>query len=132
VTAQLENQQTWFQSQDDIETRLQTSLERLDPKKTYNDTQLIGKIDTIARGPKLNFDTASAITQEGDIFNIHSVRIVIKKAGLNELIEFDRKIKMESPYLGLERVQIVANKADPRLLDAQFVISSFELKTSTL
>ncbi len=120
-----------IKEKDTIETQLSRALERLDPQKTYSSSRLVEKLDNIARNEGLNFDINSPSTQEGDIFNAHTVRIQFKQGGIEDLIEFDRKIKEESPYLGLERMRIVSNKANPSMLDAQFLVSSFELKNKS-
>ena len=60
------------------------------------------------------------------------MRVQFNKTGIAALIEFDQKIKGQSPYLGLERVQVDAQKSDPRLLNAQFIISSFELEEENI
>jgi hypothetical protein len=129
---QLKYQAQVISEKEDIKIRLNHALERLEPEKTYSSSQLVEKLDNIARKAGLNFDINSPSTQEGDIFNAHTVRIQFKKGGIADLIEFDQKIKEESPYLGLERMRIVANKADPRQLDAQFLVSSFELKNKSI
>ena len=130
--SQIEYQKEVLTRQSDIDARMHAALERLDPGKAYSGSQLVERIDTIARGAALNFEITSPRTQEGNIFNIHSVRVQVKKAEIGELIEFDNKIKEESPYLGLERVKIVANKTNPRVLNADFEISSFELENKNL
>ncbi len=132
VTTEMETQSLWLEKREETETRLNKALDLVDPRKTYASSQLVGKLDTIARDTNMNFDINSPTTKTGDIFDVHTVRIQFKKAGLADLIVFDEKVKKESPYLGLERVQIIANKGDPRFLDAQFVVSSFELKDKTL
>lgn len=129
---QLEYQNQIISEKEDIKVRLNQALERLEPEKTYSSSQLVEKLDNLARKAGLNFDINSPSTQEGDIFNAHTVRIQFKKSGIGDLIEFDHKLKEESPYLGLERMRIVANKAEPRLLDAQFLVSSFELKNKSI
>lgn len=129
---QLKYQTQIISEKDDIKLRLTQALERVEPEKTYSSSQLVEKLDNIARKAGLNFDINSLSTQEGDIFNAHTVRIQFKKSGIVDLIEFDQKIKEESPYLGLERMRIVANKATPRQLDAQFLVSSFELKNKPI
>lgn len=129
---QLKYQAQTISEKEDIKMRLNHALERLEPEKTYSSSQLVEKLDNIARKAGLNFDINSPTTQEGDIFNAHTVRIQFKKSGIADLIEFDQKLKEESPYLGLERMRIMANKADPRQLDAQFLVSSFELKNKSI
>ncbi len=128
----LEMQQVLIGNRETIEIGLQNQLQRLDPQKTYNSSQLVGKLDSFGRNANLRFDTNTPNTQEGDIFNIHTVRIRVRQAGIGDLIDFDNQIKNAAPYLGLERVKLTANKSDPRLLNAQFVISSFELKENSL
>ena len=126
--AQLDLQEEWFDNREEIETRLKSAQQRLDPQKTYSGARLVGLLDTFARETGANFDINAPVTKSGDIFNIHTVRVRFNKAGIATLIEFDIKIKGQSPYLGLERVQVDAQKSDPRLLNAQFIISSFELE----
>ncbi len=129
---ELATQEDMIDNKEAIETRLQDELTRLDPQKTYTSSQLVGKLDSFARGSNLNFDTNSPNTKPGDIFNIHTVRIQVRRAEIGDLINFDKQVKKESPYLGLERVKLTAVKSDPRYLNAQFVVSSFELKESAL
>lgn len=130
--ARLESQNEWFDNREEIEAQLNSALQKLDPKKTYTGAQLVGLLDTIARETGVNFDINAPVTKYGNIFNVHTVRVILSKAGIAELIGFDRRIKEHSPYLGLERVQVDANKTDPRLLNSQFIVSSFELGDKNL
>ena len=132
VSRDLQQQDLWFDKKEQTESELAEVLNRLDATKTYASFQLVGKLDAIARRSKMSFDISSPSTKTGDTFDIHTVRIQFKKAGIAELISFDEEVRRESPYLGFERVQLVANKSDPRLLNAQFVVSSFESKEETL
>lgn len=125
--AVLKEQQLWLEQKDETKAQLKAALDRLDPKRTFSGSRLTGMIDDMAREAKLNFSLHSPITEEGDIFDVHTVRIQIRDAGLRELIAFDRKIKRESPYMGLDRVEISADRRDPRQLDVRYDISSFEL-----
>ncbi len=128
VGVDLERQAHWFEEKEHIDERLWSALERLDPARTYNSTQLSGRLDSIARETSLSFDISSPSTQESDIFSIHSVRIQVRRAKIDDLIAFDAAVKQEFPYLGLEGFQINAPSRDPRQLDAVFQIFSFELK----
>lgn len=132
TSTELNKQSQWFAERDSINLQLQEALDRLDPKKTYSSTRLVGRLDNFARTSGLNFNTNTPQTKEGDIFNVHTVRLAIRNANIGPLIEFDKKIKQESPYIGLQQIKITANKSDPRLLDAQFTVSSFELKEQAL
>jgi hypothetical protein len=130
--ADLETQDTLFDNRSSIENRLQNALDRLDPSKTYARQQLVGRLDAFARTSNLTVDISNPNTEESDTVNVHTVRIQVRKAGLAELIDFDNQVKSESPYLSLERVRLIPNKSDPRFLNAQFVVSSFELKSQTI
>ncbi len=126
------NQEEWLNNRAVIQERLELALKRLDRNRTYSRDKLAGRVDTIARETGVKFETNSVSTKEGDIFDVHTLRILLKKANISELIEFDKRLKEESPYLGLENAQIVAYKTNPKLLNAKFVISSFELKQDEL
>ena len=129
---QMEEQDVWFSSKAGIDARLTAALRRLDTTKTYSGSELVGKIDTIARGPGINFDIGSPRTEDLETVKIHTIRINFRKVEIGDLISFDQKIRDESPYMGLTGVKVDANKADPRLLNARFTISSFELKDSSI
>ena len=129
---ELREQSTWFDLQNEIQVRLESALELVDSSKTYTSSELVGKVDAIARETNLSSDINSPTSRTSDIFDTHVVRIQFKKAGIAELIRFDELIRKETPYIGLESVRIKANKADPRFLDGRFVISSFERKDRTL
>ncbi len=130
--ALLDSQEEWFDNREDIEKQLESALQRLDPQKTYSGARLVGLLDNFARETGANSDINAPDTQRGDIFNIHEVRVRFNKADIAALIEFDKKIKGQSPYLGLESVQVNAQKSDPRLLNARFIISSFELEVENI
>jgi len=130
--ADLDEQNTLFDNRAAIEGRLRNALNRLDPSKTYGSQQLVGKLDAFARDSSLTVDISNPDTEVSDTVNVHTVRIQARKAELAELIDFDNRIKGESPYLSLERVRLIPNKADPRFINAQFVVSSFELKSQTI
>ena len=132
ASSELKDQRTWSDLKDEIQVRLESALELVDSGKTYTSSELVGKVDAFARETNLSFDINSPTSRTTDIFDTHVVRIQFKKAGIEELIQFDELIRNETPYLGLERVRIKANKADPRFLDGLFVISSFERKDRTL
>ena len=112
--------------------RLKTLLDHLDPEKTVSSTDLIAKIDAIARAAKLSPDINTPRTQEGEVFNNHSLRVRFKQASIADLIQFDQALKKESPYINLDSLEIKSSKSDPAQLNAIFLISSFEFKTTEI
>jgi hypothetical protein len=105
----------------------------VDASRTFSAARLVGQLDNIARETELaSFDLSIPGTQETDLFSFHTVRLNIKRAQLPELIAFDERIKAFSPYISLAQFQIIANRRDPRYLDAVFEFTAFELKEDAL
>ncbi len=117
---------------DAAENELQQARAGLDPRRTLTASQLSERLDNLARETGVSFTISSPDTQETDIFSYHSVRLAIRQANIERLIELDSKLKEESPYITLTTFQITAQQRDPRLLDATFELSSFELKQAAL
>lgn len=116
----------------EAESELERARAGLDPRRTFTAAQLSERLDGIARETGVSFTITSPSTQESDIFNYHSVRVAIRQARIESLIQFDERIKRESPYIALNSFQITANTRDPRILDATFELSSFELKDAAV
>ncbi len=116
----------------DAERELERARAGLDPRRTFTASQLSERLDGIARETGVSFTITSPSTQESDIFNYHSVRVAIRQARIENLIQFDERLKRESPYISLGSFQITANTRDPRILDATFELSSFELKDAAI
>lgn len=129
---QLADQEFLFSREDDIALRLAEALANLDSGRTYSASQLVGKIDVLARslGAIRSYDLSAPITQDGDIFATHLVRLRIDQGNIDALVAFNEAIQRETPYIVLNQCQISANQRDPRLLDASFEISSIELKAN--
>ena len=133
TTRERAGQQVWLDAAPEIEAGLGEARERLDPERTFTAAQLIGRVDALARRVEgLQFSIATPTTRRGPIFHQHAVRIEIRRSSLDKLVDLAQAIQAESPYLGLERAQISANRNDPRLLDAVFEIGSFELVDDAL
>ncbi|MCC5839101.1 MAG: hypothetical protein JJT96_03170 [Opitutales bacterium] len=114
------------------EAELQRTRQGLDASRTFSAARLSERLDTLARETGLSFNITSPVTVDSDIFSYHTVRLAIRQARLERLMEFDERIKQESPYITLTQFQITANTRDPRLLDVTFELSSFELKDAAL
>ena len=127
----LESQQFWLDREDPIEERLAQALSKVNPENTFNSAQLVGKIDSFARKFNLNHELSSPRTQEGEVFNLHSLTLNARGKTLERLINFNKKIQEEFPYIALEELSLNASKSNPTLLDARFMINSFELNEQT-
>ncbi|MGC9449891.1 MAG: hypothetical protein ACP5I4_00470 [Oceanipulchritudo sp.] len=118
---------------DQAEALLNSARAGLDGSKTFSASQLVGRLDSLARENEVSsFDISTPSTVESQLFSFHNVRLSIKRARIGELIRFDQAVKAYSPYIALGDFQITANKRDPRFLDAVFELVSFELKEEAL
>lgn len=112
---------------------LADARQQVDPSKSFAAAQLGGQIDLIARETQLaRFDIRTPSTLETDLFSFHNVRVRITRASLRDLIDFDRRVKAFAPYIALADFRLNANTRDPRFLDADFELMSFELKEDAL
>ncbi|MGA1205530.1 MAG: hypothetical protein ACO3ZW_06955 [Opitutales bacterium] len=115
------------------EALLRSAREGLDSSKTFSASQLVGRLDSLARANEVSsFDISTPTTLESQLFTFNNVRLSIKRARITELIRFKQAVKVYSPYIALGDFQVSANKRDPRFLDATFELVSFELKEEAL
>jgi hypothetical protein len=118
---------------DEAALLLRSAREGLDSSKTFSASQLVGRLDSIARENEVgSFDISTPSTLESQLFTFNNVRLSIKRAKIGELIRFEQAVKGYSPYIALSDFQINANTRDPRFLDATFELVSFELKEEAL
>lgn len=110
-----------------IAERLRTARQGLDSSKTFSSEDLFGKVDTLVRTFALNAEISSPQGREDEIFSTYAVRVTVKNATLHELLAFTQAIQAEAPYLNLTRFQVDPISRDPRRLNAQYEIESFEI-----
>lgn len=127
---ELNTQQTLLDNREFIDERVAVAREGIDPSRTYSGSSLFSHVDNLARQAELAADISSPIRREERIFNTNSVRVSVRRASLEQLIAFVHSVRSEAPYLALRRFQIDANQRDPRQLNAQLEIESFELAES--
>ena len=123
-------QQHWLDRSDQFSDGLERALERVDPQKTYEGPQLSGRIDSILRQVSLSgsADIDPVQTREGEIFNDHNLRIRLSRISIAQLIQLNKLLSQETPYINLQSVRVTKNRRNPEELDARFKINSFDLK----
>ncbi len=128
--ADLTIQQHWLDRSDEYTVGLASALERVDPTKTYEGPQLSGRIDSILRQVSLSSsaDIDPVQTREGEIFNDHNVRIRLSRISIAQLIQLNKLLSQETPYINLQSIRVTKNRRNPEELDARFKINSFDLK----
>jgi len=115
---------------DEIHTRLAHARAAIDPTRTLGAIQLSSTVDALARKSGLSADIGSPLRQESGIFNTNSVRVSVRNASLEQLLGFTQSVREQAPYLALRRFKMNADPRDPRLLNAEIEIESFELNLS--
>lgn len=126
----LDRQQLWL----DIETRtaaeLEAALERVEPSKTFSASQLAGRIDDIVRqvGLATKAEINPVKTREGEIFDDHNIRVRLRRIDIGQVIDFNSRIRDESPYINIEKITLTPVRNKETEIDARFEINSFELK----
>lgn len=128
----LSTQRQWLAFKDPVDAQLQEMLRRFNPEHTINSSNLVGRVDSIARRTGGNHEIATPRTQTGDIFELHSMRVNLRNTSIKTLLEFDQAMRKEFPYIILESVRINADQRNPEQLNAQFIINSFELDESAI
>ncbi len=127
---ELAMQRVWLQNSQAIESNLQAALNAIDNDRTLPATELVGLIDRLAREQNLRHELSAPLTDHGDIFSQHSVRVTLRNLTLPQLVRLEQTLHTYYPYISLEQISITANRADPSLLNANLTISAFELRYS--
>ena len=127
---ELATQQEWLKRDDAISAGLSDALKRVDPSKTYAASQLSGQIDGLVRQTGLSnqADIDPVRTREGEIFNDHNLQVRLSRISIAQLIELNKVLQQETPYINLQRVRIQKNRTKPEQLDVRYQINSFDLK----
>lgn len=112
----------------EVQTQVREALSGLDSSRTYSPSQLVGRLDSLARSMNLRVDLSAPRTEEGDLYAAHLVRLRIDNGDLTDLSGFNDALQAESPYIVITQFQFSADRRDPRQIDATFDIASFELK----
>ena len=131
---ELLTQQQWLDRSEEYEVDLQKALSRVDPSKTFEATQLSGRIDSLLReyGLSSQADIDSVRTREGEIFNDHNLRFQLDRITISQLIAFNNALKQDAPYINIESVRIEANRKNPEQLEVRYGVNSFDLKDDSL
>ncbi|MFP4281355.1 MAG: hypothetical protein ACLFR7_00155 [Opitutales bacterium] len=111
-----------------VDAELAAALSTLDSGRTYSASQLVGKLDSVARDIGLSVDLDASVTEGAGIYTAHNVRLRINDGNLADIMRFNEAVQTEAPYIAITQFRLAANRRDPRLIDATFDIASFELQ----
>ena len=87
---------------------LEAALQRVDPAKTYSAAQLAGRIDEILRKARLSrsADIDPVRSRQGEIFNDHNLRVRLARISIAEIIELNKLLRQETPYINVQKVNL--------------------------
>lgn len=122
-----EQQQIWFDKENRIEASLEHIYKELDPKKTFNPSQLAGKVETLAREHNLNYSLKTPQSENQPPITIHKLNLIVSNTTIEDLLQFEKKLQSEKPYIALSKMTLKAGQRDREKLAATFVINAFEL-----
>lgn len=121
------SQTVWLENEGFLRSQFRSALGRLDQDKMMDDSQLIGLIDTYARQNELRHELSTPNTSPGEVFSTSNLRVTFRNITMDDLLKFYLFTLSHHPYMSLEGVAIVPNRADMRLLTARFRIDSFKI-----
>lgn len=126
---EMEAHEEVFAKKPRIDAELEETLKLFDPTKTFNGDRLLQEVDVFATNLKIvNRDFRTPKKKVGELLTLYSMPYTIKQASIDKLVQFEKSIRQEFPYIGISQLVITAKKSDPKYLNANFVINSFELK----
>lgn len=131
TNADLQTQQLLIDRESTYREGLEAALQRVDPAKTFSASQLSGRIDEILRKARLSSsaDIDPVRSRQGEIFNDHNIRVRLARISIAQIIEFNKLLRQETPYINVQKVNLAANRSKPTQIDARYEINSFELIT---
>jgi hypothetical protein len=113
-----------------VKNVLETKINQVDKTRTLDPSHLVGRVDKLARLAGLVYELSTPKTIQGDLLNLHRVVISIRQATLGKLISFQASLQEDFPYLSLTNAKLSAVPSNPTLLDGNFSITAFELKSA--
>jgi hypothetical protein len=127
VSLELAQQKQWIASRDTIEAAAVQAVKNLDPKKTLDDTQLVGELSALARENSLKFTNDTPQTERSGQFAVHTVQVSMARVEWDALRKFYIALSRRSPYIGIEQFTLAADRTNPNWLNASLKVSSVEI-----
>lgn len=128
LSRQHTSQQLWASREEAIEAQLAASRAALQSELIFTSNQLAEFIDTLARDLGINCELSNPVSEDGEIFAVHSLSITIRGETIGSLLFFEEYLLDEAPYLIIREVRLSPMANDPRLINASIVVEAFELK----
>ena len=130
---ELDTQQKWLTSREQIERAATEAITHLDAKATLNPTQLISELSELARKYSLGFVSDVPQTEKSGAFSLNTVTVTIRTPGKNGDAEFNnlelfcRDIAAKAPYMAIQQLNVVASRSNGAQLSMVLRVVSVEL-----
>jgi hypothetical protein len=127
TSTELKTQAMWLHNQDRIEHEARDQAAQLDPTQTLDGPRLNAALATMANDAGLQFNEGGTQSTTAGQFTINTVDFGVNRASWESLSAFYLKVQARAPYISIEALSIIADKANPALLNASMKISAVEI-----
>ena len=129
TTVALADQQRWLDNRKQLEDAAKKAAGRLDASLTLDGTRLLAAVSALASEAGLR--NTSSGTEQNDQSNgqiaIHTLPYTINRADYDSLKKFYVALSARSPYIGIEKFALNADRANPAQLNLAVTVSSVEI-----
>jgi len=122
--SEIRQQNVWIENAGLFEEKLQEVLAQVDPAKMMDGAALSAFVDSFARTNDLRYEITAPSSEQNSIFTESSLRATFRNVSLEKLVELQLLLRAERPYVAAESIALVANRADPRLLNARLSLNA--------
>lgn len=113
-----------------VPKRLNEKVRELAKSADVSGTDLLSVIGTLGAETNLKPESSRPTNKSRSPFDIISVRITLRNAPLENLIEFDERISNEFPSIAVTEARFTPTSDDGTVLTASYEITSFLLQSS--
>lgn len=111
-----------------VEKRLGQKAQELHHSAEISGTDLLSVIGTLGADAGLKPESSRPVSKSETPFDIITVRITLRNAPLESLIEFDERISNEFPSIAVTEARFSPTSDDGMTLNATYEITSFLLQ----
>ena len=122
-----EQQQVWLDNAEMIGALVDEEIGRLEREELLSRTRLLSEINRLARAQELSPSIDTPRTEEGEVFQFHTVTVRLSRSPMERIIAFTDSIQDRSPYMSMGEVILIPDRNDPRNLEARFEITAVEI-----
>ncbi|MDQ8193704.1 hypothetical protein QEH59_04675 [Coraliomargarita sp. SDUM461004] len=127
---QIRQQKVWLENAPLFQAQFDQNMSRFDTKQMLGGTELSTFIDSYARKNKLKYEMTPPAVKSGKLYSKASMRVSLSNISLEDLIKLQIELDSKRPYIAVETIALVANRSDPRLLNARLNLTSLSIHST--